>query len=580
MKNRNWLDELITNDTRDPRVEEIYLTQKKLRNRTEASSAMDARTLWEDGLIADPSISQSSNLRSKAMLDTVSASNVDLEQRNSSGTRAIFASRTAGKPKSKEKESKKNALKKKKKKKLFERVQDVLSASLSDSDVKTGTVMAEVMKYGTNVLLADEQIWLYNEEVGCYRPANHIEVGRVLRSLLPEDEQLKISSREYKEAFEQLKLADEIHYKARFFENKPYVNCLNGVVDVLSGKILDHDPAYYFKHCIQANYLPGGGRCPRFKEYLETITSGDKELKRLIRAMIGYICSHYNNAKTGFLVYGIPHTGKSVLLNTTERILGSDLVSHADLSMLHKQEYVATLSGKLLNVAPDLRNEPLRDVGLFKSLVSHDDQVSARALYGNPIVIRGEVKMLFASNHLLQFDGTLGQADVEAVLNRLIYIPFMNPPIRKSEEDKHLSEALFEERDGIFTWAMEGLKDYVQAREQFPECRLSTELKESNMAAYCPEKVFFMQRMKRDPEAYESTTAIREAFKDFCEEVGIHSVPNIGAFLEEHEGLIKIKKRIKTEDHPGGTVNPIYVYTGVRLKKKYRTTADNQNEED
>jgi hypothetical protein len=58
--------------------------------------------------------------------------------------------------------------------------------------------------------------------------------------------------------------------------------------------------------------------------------------------------------------------------------------------------------------------------------------------------------------------------------------------------------------------------------------------------------------------------AIKEAFKEFCMEMDQHMVPNIGAFLEEHEGLIKVKKRVRWAE------NPIYVYLGVRLKDKYR----------
>lgn len=96
---------------------------------------------------------------------------------------------------------------------------------------------------------------------------------------------------------------------------------------------------------------------------------------------MGYIFSHYNNAKKAFLLYGIPHTGKSVLCALLERIIGVDATCHIDLAMLSRQEYAATLNSKLLNVAPDLKNEALKDVGFFKSLVSHDDTISARLLY-------------------------------------------------------------------------------------------------------------------------------------------------------------------------------------------------------
>jgi hypothetical protein len=117
---------------------------------------------------------------------------------------------------------------------------------------------------------------------------------------------------------------------------------------------------------------------------------------------------------------------------------------------------------------------------------------------------------------------------------------------------------------------MSGLKDYVENNESFPACKLSTELKEKNMAAYCPEKIFVKRCIKRVDNVYESSSEIREAFDRFCHEVGVKSRPNISAYLEEHERLVKSKKRIDEEGKLTGSGNPIYVYEGIRLKKKYR----------
>lgn len=469
----------------------------------------------------------------------------------------------------KDKDNKKKRKKDKEKKKLRKEASNTLTDHLLDANSKTGPIMAEVLKYSSNMVLCGEDLWLYDDELGCYRPGTYNEVARELRSLLPYEEQLKISSREYKECFEQLKLSDEILHPNGFFENQPFVNCENGVVDILRGVLLDHTPEFFFKHCIRARYLPGS-KCPKFMEYVEHITDGDKELKQLLRVILGYLCSHYNNAKLAVFIYGIPHTGKSVFLNVIERIIGEEYVAHTDLAMLQRQEYVANLSGKLINVAPDLKNESLKDVGFFKSLVSHDDKVDARVLYGNPQKVKGETKMVFSSNHLLSFDASLGVYDIEATFNRLLFFPYQNKPISREQENKHLSDEIYAEKDAIFTWAMKGLKDYVENNESFPECRLSTELKEKNMAAYCPEKIFVSKCIKHVENAFESSSSIREAFENFCHEVGIKSKPNILTYLEEHERLIRSKKRIDENGQPTSEGNPIFVFKGIRLKKKYR----------
>jgi putative DNA primase/helicase len=236
---------------------------------------------------------------------------------------------------------------------------------------------------------------------------------------------------------------------------------------------------------------------------------------------MGYIFSSYNNAKLAFLLYGIPHTGKSVLASLLSKIVGEQYVTNVDLSMLHRQEYAASLSNALLNVAPDLKNTELKDVGFFKSLVSHDDTIMARSLYSNPTKIRCEAKMLFSSNHLISFSPDVGIYDIEAVFNRLLYFPFQNTPIKDEENNKHLSDELYEkERDAIFTWAMGGLRYYVEHNETFPECGLSAEIKARNVAQYCPEKIFFSEAIKKADGKFESSLAIKEAFDEFCKETG------------------------------------------------------------
>lgn len=82
------------------------------------------------------------------------------------------------------------------------------------------------------------------------------------------------------------------------------------------------------------------------------------------------------------------------------------------MKLLHRQEYAASLYGKILNVAPDLDNTALKEVGFFKSLTSHNDSLGARLLYVNVGDAKGETKMLFSIKHLLSFDSSLNFNDI------------------------------------------------------------------------------------------------------------------------------------------------------------------------
>lgn len=478
-----------------------------------------------------------------------------------------LTAKTVKKHKRKKKDKKKHH--KYKDKKGAKKMSKHISYNLTERNERSSNLMAELLKRADCLSIIDNCLWIYNQKTGCFDNCNADNVATKLRLLLEEKDRLKVSFQEYKEAYNQLMISEELVSEEGFFENKPFVNCANGVVDVRNGKLLPHSPSYRFKHYIMANF-DLNAKCKNFLKFVNTITNGDDELKELLQVMTGYIFSHYNNAKTAFLLLSESNCGKSVLCRIFEIIIGKDYISHSDLADLHKQEFAASLFGMILNIAPDLKNGALKDVGFFKSLTSHNDTISARLLYANPTKVRGETKMLFSSNHLLSFDGTLDVGEVEAVFNRFIYFPFQNKPITESEDNKNFSEELLEERDGIFTWAMLGLRKYIETGETFPYSKLSHKIKAKNMAKYCPEKTFFEKCLVADESAFESTEVVKEAYEAYCKANEVEIRGNIRSYISKHKKIKVMKKRIDANGNLLSSGAPRATYVGVRLKDKYR----------
>ena len=479
-----------------------------------------------------------------------------------------------------EKHPKKKKHKKKKNKNKHKKIKDKkgtskmakhISNNLTERNERNSNLMAELMKKADNLLIFDSRLWIYNYNTGCYEHCDAKNVASKLRMLLEEKDRRKVSSQEYNEAYNQLMISEELKSEKEFFANKPFVNCGNGVIDIINQKLLPHSPSYRFKHCIGANYNPDA-KCKKFLAFVHNITDGDKELTELLRAIMGYIFSHYNNAKMAFMLYAGSNTGKSVLCKIIESIIGKEYVSHCDLAYLHKQEYAATLSGKLLNVAPDIKNESLKDVGFFKSLTSHNDTIAARLLYLNPGDVRGETKMLFSTNHLLEFDSKMDAGDIEAVFNRFLYFPFQNKPIEESEDNKNFADEILEEKDGIFSWAIGGLLNYLNNNENFPYSKLSQKLKLKNISQYCPEKSFFEKCIVVDSESCELTKAVKEAFENYCKENNVATRGNIREYITTHKKICVRKKRVDSNGNAISTGSPRAIYDGIRLRDKYRVS--------
>lgn len=468
------------------------------------------------------------------------------------------------------KKAKKHKKKKRKGKKGTKKMAKHVSEHLSERNERSGNLMAELMKKADEIMLVDKCLWVYNQNKGCYENCDINNISSKLRLLLEEKERLKVSSYEYKEAYNQLMISEELVSDIGFFANAPYVNCANGVVDVLNGKLLPHSHTYRFKHCLNVNYNPNA-KCKKFLEFVDLITGGDKQLKHLLMCMLGYLLSHYNFAKMAFLLYGPSDVGKSVLCKLLTAIIGEDYISRCDLSDLQKQEFAATLGGKIMNVAPDLKNGSLKDVGAFKALTSHNDTIAARALYVNPCKVTGETKMLFSSNHLIRFDNALDIGDIEAVFNRLLYFPFMNQPITEDDDKKDFAQELLEEeKEGIFLFAMEGLKMYVENGEKFPHAKESDKLKQKNMAHYCPEKSFVDKCLVREENSFESTEIVKKAYENYCESNDITQLGNLKNYIVDHLKIKVMKKRIDDNGNLLSEGNPRATYEGLRLKDKYR----------
>jgi hypothetical protein len=116
-----------------------------------------------------------------------------------------------------------------------------------------------------------------------------------------------------------------------------------------------------------------------------------------------------------------------------------------------------------------------------------------------------------------------------------------------------MSERLFNERDGIFTWAVAGLEYYINNGENFPTAKKSLELKYRNMACYCPEQAFCAQYVRKCEEwerAYLSTEEVRAAFEAFSRRKNfrIRKKLDILHYLEIHFGVTRDKQRVTTEN--------------------------------
>jgi phage/plasmid primase, P4 family, C-terminal domain len=414
------------------------------------------------------------------------------------------------------------------------------------------------------ILIYVEELYLHT---GVYykRLSEHDFIVWINRILSPNiNDNLTTESK--RKIYELLKFEPKIQCNIENIDNSDKINCLGVDIiqfDCMNGKIYHRNRVKedIFFNYINAKYIEGYSlNGSNFYKYLNAITNGDLELKKLIQQVLGYIISGFNNAKKAFFLYGKSNSGKSVFLNIITNLCGEENISHVELQNLHKETYVAELFGKSVNICSELPDRGIKDTGIFKSLVSETDKVLARRLYGHPFSFYNKAKLVFATNNLPQIEQIY--SDNKAFFNRLIIIPF-NYEINEKFQDKSLPYKLSKERDLIFSWAFDGLRDYIRNGFVFSECyessKVLTEYKKNSNIVSC----FIEEKCVFGEQLYIHMDKLYYEFEKYCEETMLEQPTNKDIkYLKE---FLKIQKGVKYKrlNRPEGNK---YGFQGVSLK--------------
>ena len=483
--------------------------------------------------------------------------------RHKKKTKQANKEKKKGKKKSKHK-SGKAGLKELRKDSKIKRTKDKnLAAQLremfdfDEREIQTPYMIAQNYVCSHDILVCNDEILFYEPKYGFYKAKSKSDVKREILDDIPRKYHSKIKIAEIKAAFDSLILNQELQSDLKPIQNKPFINCLSGVVDVQEFEEYPHSPKYGFTDCIQARFDPDASG-EEWEKFMQAITTGDEQLYKLIQEAFGYAVSTYSNARVMFIVYGPSTTGKSLILAVLRSVIGEDLVSSVTIQQLEKQEYVAEMNGKKVNIAADLPNTPLGDVGTLKALVSNLDTVSARKLFHGPENQKGVTKVFCSTNHLLKFKNP-DPADLEAVFNRIIFLPLLNV-IKSEDVDTNLVDTLLEERDYIFTWAVKGLRRYLKNGERFTKSDASEKIKNQNITQYNFAKVFANEHIEPDESSWVLKTDVAKAFYAAAADAGLPKPPKTEIYnCLEQMGITGVKETVEG-------LGQQWIFRGIRFK--------------
>lgn len=237
-------------------------------------------------------------------------------------------------------------------------------------------------------------------------------------------------------------------------DSDPYLfNCLNGTIDLRTGRLRDHDPADVITRLAPVEYDPLA-KCPRFLRFVERIFGSDQELIGFVQRWHGYALTGDVRHQYLVIYYGEGNNGKSVLLDTISAVMGDHACeAPPDLLVVRKHAehptQVADLYGRRLVVASETEEGAELALPLIKRLTGNL-RVKARFMRQDYFEFTRTHKFVLVTNHKpMVADST------EAAWRRLLLVPF-NVVIPIHERDPNLMETLRGEHPGILAWLVRG----------------------------------------------------------------------------------------------------------------------------
>ena len=228
----------------------------------------------------------------------------------------------------------------------------------------------------------------------------------------------------------------------------PLLNCTNGMVDLRTGELADHDPEHLSYVQVTVDYRPELAT-PTYdawlREALRQPEHSDADVEALvadIEETAGTMLDPSRTPSKALFLFGPSRSGKSTFLRLLKAVAGAANTSAVTLQDLGKDQFAtANLYGKMLNVAADLSNEHVSDLSKFK-MATGEDMLHANRKYGQQFEFTNQALFAFSANEL----PTVSEAS-RAYAERIK--PFHFPNSFAGREDKTLEDKLMAELPGI-----------------------------------------------------------------------------------------------------------------------------------
>jgi putative DNA primase/helicase len=189
--------------------------------------------------------------------------------------------------------------------------------------------------------------------------------------------------------------------------NDNYINFKNCLYDIENKTKINHSPEMFTINQIQANYIENPPINNYVEAFLNDITCNIMTRKITLLQIIGYSMTSKVDLQKAFIFYGeTAGNGKSTLLEVITALIGDKNISHVSIHNLQEGRfYAAELENKILNTVEELPKNHLKDIELFKDVVT-GGRLSVEEKFKMRHKMKPIAKHIFCANELPRISET------------------------------------------------------------------------------------------------------------------------------------------------------------------------------